>query len=368
MDSGAGVRWLIAIGLIVAATACGPNAAPITLDAQATPTPVPWKLEPTPTAGPPTLTAAPVAPAATPTGSPRFAPTVVLPPFGATATPAPLGARPIAAAQPPIPVPVPTVGPASPPIAPPAPLTPVECLFADRTASVPQYSTPLPATGLAAYAVGEPVPGLYLELRLPRTTFVAGALIQPEVAVRNTIPGDTAVSVSVVAMPQSAPADPRSFPTVFSGPGLYRPPLTVPPRSDADVHVTRAGAIRHKRTYSDARYGARGCRHANDGCAVQTDRRWPRATAEDRAARRPTAVVREGDRRRRSCADRSAPRRDDSSGHEHVMQSGTSSSAAGAVWAGRFPSNLPTQGELAISVFVGGENYETSKAEMTVSL
>jgi len=50
------------------------------------------------------------------------------------------------------------------------------------------------------------------------------------------------------------------------------------------------------------------------------------------------------------------------------MQSGTSSSAAGAVWAGRFPSNLPTQGELAISVFVGGENYETSKAEMTVSL
>src|SRR6266511_469029 len=95
VDSGAGVRWLIAIGLIVAATACGPNAAPITLDAQATPTPVPWKLEPTPTAGPPTLTAAPVAPAATPTGSPRFAPTVVLPPFGATATPAPLGARPI---------------------------------------------------------------------------------------------------------------------------------------------------------------------------------------------------------------------------------------------------------------------------------
>ncbi len=50
------------------------------------------------------------------------------------------------------------------------------------------------------------------------------------------------------------------------------------------------------------------------------------------------------------------------------MQSGTSSSAADAVWAGRFPSNLPTQGELAISVFVGGENYETAKAEMTVSL
>jgi len=51
------------------------------------------------------------------------------------------------------------------------------------------------------------------------------------------------------------------------------------------------------------------------------------------------------------------------------MQSGTSSSsAANAVWAGRFPSNLPTLGELAISVFVGGENYETAKAEMTVSL
>jgi len=180
------VRWLIGIGLIIAATACGPNAAPITLDAQATPTPVPWKLEPTPTAGPPTLTAAPVAPAATPTGGLRLAPTVAPPHFGATATPARLGPRPGVAAQPPIQVPIPTAAPAGSPIAAPVPPTPVLCQFADHTASVPQYSTSLPATGLAVCAAGDPLRGLHLELRLPRTTFVAGALIQLEVAIRNT--------------------------------------------------------------------------------------------------------------------------------------------------------------------------------------
>src|SRR5205823_1072446 len=36
------------------------------------------------------------------------------------------------------------------------------------------------------------------------------------------------VYVNVLAMPQNA-SDPRSFPTMFSGPGPYRPPLAVPP-------------------------------------------------------------------------------------------------------------------------------------------
>jgi hypothetical protein len=40
---------------------------------------------------------------------------------------------------------------------------------------------------------------------------------------------------------------------------------------------------------------------------------------------------------------------------------------ADAAWAGRLPSNLPTNGPLMITVFGGGEDYETAKAEATVS-
>jgi hypothetical protein len=49
------------------------------------------------------------------------------------------------------------------------------------------------------------------------------------------------------------------------------------------------------------------------------------------------------------------------------MQSPTSSSTSDNAWAGRFPPNLPTSGQVTIDVFVGGENYETAKAETTVS-
>lgn len=45
-----GMRWLPVVMLVAIMSACGPNAAPITLEAQGTATPVPWKIEPTPTA------------------------------------------------------------------------------------------------------------------------------------------------------------------------------------------------------------------------------------------------------------------------------------------------------------------------------
>ncbi len=242
MDSEIGVRWLPVVMLVAITWACGPNAAPITLEAQGTPTPVVWKIEPTPTAvaartptaapmAPPARPAAPPTPPAapTPTGGSRVAPTVVPPPYSLTATPArtPLpagsGGQPAA--------PVPTIGPVSPPLAAPPTPGPVLCQFSDRTVSVPQYSTPVAPTGLTAYASGDPLPGLHLELRLPRTTFVAGAVILPEVAVRNTGTSDAGVYMNnVVALPQNGPADPRSLPLFGGGPmpGV-RPPLTMPP-------------------------------------------------------------------------------------------------------------------------------------------
>src|SRR5438105_256042 len=66
------------------ASACGPNAARVTLDAPGTPitqpavTPVPWRIEPTPTLGRPTSTAIAL-PQPRPTPAGGFAPTVVPP-------------------------------------------------------------------------------------------------------------------------------------------------------------------------------------------------------------------------------------------------------------------------------------------------
>ena len=49
-------------------------------------------------------------------------------------------------------------------------------------------------------------------------------------------------------------------------------------------------------------------------------------------------------------------------------QSPNSSTNSDAVAAGRLSPNIPASGSMTVSVFVGGENYETMKAETTISL
>ena len=49
-------------------------------------------------------------------------------------------------------------------------------------------------------------------------------------------------------------------------------------------------------------------------------------------------------------------------------QSPNSSTSSDGEAAGRLSSNTPTDGSMTVSVFVGGENYETTKAETTISL
>jgi len=383
-DPEVGVRWLTVVMLVAIASACGPNAAPITHEAQGTPTAVQWKLEPTPTAVGQTPTAAPIAPlgrppgpptpppAPTPTGGLRVVPTVVPPPFGATATPA----RATLPAQPggqPLP-PVPTVGPGSPPMAAPPTPGPVQCQFADRTVSVPQFSTPVAPTGLTAFAVGDPLPGLHLELRLPRTTFVAGALIQPDVAVRNTGASDATLVVNVSVMPQNRPADPRSFPIGFPGPGPAPPPLRVAPGETQSisslVQVPFAGA---QAVQVHAVVRASGSTITADvplklttaGPAQQlkielrADRQQWCARATDtngRTAPGPLLMVMTG--------------RAVNTSQQTTMyaQSPNVSTNSDGVAGGRLSSNIPADGSMTVSVFVGGENYETTKAETTISL
>ena len=69
---------------------------------------------------------------------------------------------------------------------------------------------------------------MFLDLRLPRTTFVAGAVIQSEVQVRNTTSDDVMVEPTVWAVPDGhdatnalLQADARAFPTFSRGPAFH---------------------------------------------------------------------------------------------------------------------------------------------------
>jgi len=200
-------------------SACVPAAAPITLEAAATPTsaerrvtPVVWQVVPTPTPGPPRPTAGPIPPP---------------PPF-------------VAANTTPRPTPAPTSPP--PPQAPPPPPTPgppLHCQFSDGAAvtlqptvvALPQ-PTPgtvptsfQPAPGLLTVAASEPLPGVSLELRVPRTTYVAGAVIRPQIVVHNASATDVSVDAGVTAGVDGqsdavslAQADPRAWPPQHRGP------------------------------------------------------------------------------------------------------------------------------------------------------
>jgi hypothetical protein len=115
----------------------------------------------------------------------------------------------------------------------PAPDLPLGCQFSDGSTVTLQPTpivvlqptpgvTPTPvqaAPGYTSLATGEPMPGVTLDLQLPSTTFVAGAVIQPQIQVSNTSPTTVQVDAGVSAVPDGqvepvppSQADPRSFP------------------------------------------------------------------------------------------------------------------------------------------------------------
>ena len=101
------------------------------------------------------------------------------------------------------------------------------CRFGTGTLSVPTEPTPAstpPAgvqrtPGWSTVAAGEPAPGVFLELRLPTTSLVAGTLVTPEFVVRNTSTDEVSLSSGVSVVPDGqdqasngAQPDPRAFP------------------------------------------------------------------------------------------------------------------------------------------------------------
>src|SRR6202022_2694399 len=179
--------------------------------AQATVTPANWKPVLTPTAGPPTKGPGPMMTAQTrPTVPPQLRPPVA-PAF--TPTGGPAGALPATPRQGGPPFVAQTATPAvrPPPFLTPTPDPPAKCRFSDGVElSVPVLGAVsgviTPGAVQARYqgtpgwitvAHGEPQPGLVLELRLPATMFVAGAVISPEVRVRNGTTTDVGVFTGV---------------------------------------------------------------------------------------------------------------------------------------------------------------------------
>ena len=178
------LRWILCAALLLG-VACGPNGAPVSEDAaSSTRTPVPWQPVPTPTAGPPT--AQPVAPP-------------LQPELVAMAT--------ASAARPATVAPTATREITRPPVPTPTPAPPVQCRLSTNAIVAVQpnvrvFGAATPGTvppfyrgtpGWQTLAAGEPLAGVHLELHLPTTTFVAGAVIMPEVWVTNTSSSGVAV-------------------------------------------------------------------------------------------------------------------------------------------------------------------------------
>jgi len=131
----------------------------------------------------------------------------------------------------------------------PTVLPPAQCQFGNEVVSVPlPYPQPLQITpgvvptifqsqlGWITLAAGDIQPGVFAELRLPRTTFVAGALISPEIRIQNTTAHDLNVySSSALAQDDSSQVtgqrptpDPRIFRDPENGPRPYPRALFVP--------------------------------------------------------------------------------------------------------------------------------------------
>ncbi len=175
---------------------------------QTSPTPVGWRVEPTATPQ-----ARATRPAVAPPPPPHVQPDVR-----------------------PAPPPTPTGGPPLAAIPTPTPLPALACQFDGRTvsAAAPGVASTSHAetSGLLTLAAGEVLPGVFVDLRLSATAFVAGAVIRPETRVRNTTtaPVSVAPSFSVNGGGAEVVGDPRSFPIYIrhsmpaASPGTLVPP------------------------------------------------------------------------------------------------------------------------------------------------
>jgi hypothetical protein len=387
-DQSQGCRSALGLAAIVACavSACGPNAARVASGGStplATVTPASWKPVPTATQVP--------AWAVTPTARPVEFPTNPAVPPTAMPPPAPTstGGRPAQAglaqtatpALPPRPFPTPTPGP------------PAECRFAGGVVTVPVQApvsggiTPgvVPSffqgtPGWTTVSKSEPMPGVVLELRLPGTTFVEGGVVSPEVKVQNGTTADISVVTNVVAMTdnrQPIAIDERS---VLNGGAHSRPydpgrvvpagqtwslPTTVqlPFEAASAVHLVASAAVGRAGVsspgasavaqYTDIPLNLTAARPGEQlQIQLQVDRRqWcMRATTVNGGV--PVgplfvsmqAVVAGGGR---SFLD---PARID-----------------GNTWAGYWNSTLmQSPGHLSVSIWVGGANYATTRADASV--
>ena len=188
---------------------CGPNADEgVAVGVQTSPTPVGWRVEPTATPQ-----ARATRPAVAPPPPPHVQPDVRPAP-----PPTPTGGLPLAALPPPTPLPA------------------LACQFDGRTVTVAapgaEPASHAGTSGLLTLASGEVLPGVFVDLRLSATAFVAGAVIRPETRVRNTTTAPVTVApiFSVNGGGAEITGDPRSFPIYIrhsmpaASPGTLVPP------------------------------------------------------------------------------------------------------------------------------------------------
>ena len=172
-------------------------------------------------------------------------------------------------------------------------------------------------------------------------------------------------------MPPSGPADPRSMP-IFSGgpmPG-GRPQLSVPPGQtrtmsliiqlpfDATqaVHVHGSVSVGATAVTADVPLKLTTAGPAQQlKIELHADKSQWCARATDTNGRSPSGPLLAAMTARSS---------------NFSMRGSASSAASDAAWAGRFslnPLNPSVSGAMTLTVAVGGENYETTIAETTVS-
>jgi hypothetical protein len=381
-------HWVVLVLCAMLVSACGPHAAAVGLAAAGTTaagqtrTPVAWRVELTPTPGPPTA-------------MPRLVMAEATGP--APLTPPPLarsGAAQAQAADPLATVP-PTIGPIRASVPTPTLEPPVQCQFGSGALSalaayaagsvttpgvVPTYYQGVP--GLTTVAVGEPLPDVLLELRLSRTSFVAGAVIQVETRVRNTSAQAVSVSPAVSTVTDgdtepaaSAQTDPRSFPTLFGGlgsggpivpggqtwsiPSVVQLPFDTAERVHLHASVGLAAIASPTQTLSGPRLTADIPLQLTVSTPAQQlhlearmdHRQWCLLAADARGA------TPAGSLRARMTARGPS-----------TFVEGAGSPGATNMWAGRWDQNeFPGSAPITASFWVGGADYVTAVAQQTLA-
>jgi hypothetical protein len=266
----------------------------------------------------------------------------------------------------------------------------VQCQLGNATVSVPARDpAPVGITpgavptfyqgvpGLMTLAASEPMPGLSLELRLLRTTFVAGAVIQPEIRVRNMTAAEVFVSDAVSVIPDgqeqavSAAVDPRSFPNFVHGP--YSPGFAVPtgqtwtiPSMFIQLPFDGAQPVHLHTLVGLSTAAAPGITVIADSplrliipttaqelhLELHADNRQWCVKAIDASGGPPSGPLFAGMTARSGSA----------------YMEGPGSAGTGNAWAARWDSNsFPTNAPIALAFWVGGPNYVTAQAQAKVS-